>query len=160
MAQIETPLPKGKTDIKAVAAQIAAPERSGDYSQALMDLGATVCTPRNPSCHICVWAHACGAHRTGEEEAYPKKRKKKPLPKRRGVVFVLRSADNYVLLRQRPDTGLLGGMMDFPGSEWGKGILDDPIAAAPLKANWRLAPQQVVHAVSYTHLTLPTILLV
>ena len=152
MARIETPLPKGKTDIKAVAAQLADPERSGDYSQALMDLGATVCTPRNPSCHICIWENHCHARAAGEEEAYPKKRKKKPLPKRRGVVFVLRSADNYVLLRQRPDTGLLGGMMDFPGSEWGEGILDDPIAAAPLKANWRVAPQQVVHV--FTHFEL------
>jgi len=154
MACVQVPLPKGKKEIKDLAAQLADPERSGDYSQALMDLGATVCTPRSPKCHICVWRELCAAHKAGEEEAYPKKLKKKPLPKRVGAVFVLRSEDGYVLLRQRPDTGLLGGMMDFVGTEWMTCLPDDVMAAAPLAINWRKAPQHVVHVFTHFELTL------
>jgi len=153
MASIDVPLPRGKKEIKAVAAQIADPKRSGDYSQALMDLGATVCTPRSPKCRICVWADSCTAHKRGEEESYPKKLKKKPLPKRCGVVFVLRG-EGHVLLRQRPDAGLLGGMVDFPGSEWTSSAPDSLLDSAPHSADWARAPQQVVHVFTHFELTL------
>jgi A/G-specific adenine glycosylase len=153
MARIETPLPKGKKDIKAVAAQIADPLRSGDYSQALMDLGATICTPRAPKCHICVWQDSCTAHRDGVEENYPKKIKKKPLPKRYGAVFVLRGG-GQVLLRQRPDQGLLGGMLDFPGSEWTRAKPKDALRYAPLPADWTRASKTVTHIFTHFELTL------
>lgn len=119
MAMIDTPLPKGKKDIRLVAARLADPVRPGDYSQALMDLGAVICQPRNPKCGVCVWSASCAAHAAEQEEAYPKKLKKKPLPKRFGAAFVLRSEDGYVLLERRADSGLLGGMLAFPGSPWG-----------------------------------------
>jgi len=153
MACIDVPLPKGKKEIKAAAAQIADPKRSGDYSQALMDLGATVCTPRSPKCHICVWADYCKAHKCGEEESYPKKLKKKPLPKRYGAVFVLRG-EGHVLLRQRPDEGLLGGMVDFPGTEWTGAPVSSPLDHAPYSADWVRAPQQVTHVFTHFELTL------
>ena len=154
MACVETPLPKGKKEIKAIAAQVADPVRSGDYSQALMDLGATVCTPRNPKCKICVWSPACRAHAKGCEETYPKKLKKKPLPKRFGVVFVLRSADGYVLLYQRPDEGLLGGTLGFSGSEWGAALPKTPLEYAPIQAAWEKAPETVRHVFTHFELTL------
>ena len=154
MACIETPLPKGKTDIKAVAAQFADPLRSGDYSQALMDLGATVCVPRNPKCGVCVWAQACAAHKSGCEENYPKKLKKKPVPKRFGAVFVLRSEDGYVLLCQRPDEGLLGGTLGFPGSEWGAATPKAALEFAPMQAAWEKAPETVRHVFTHFQLSL------
>ena len=154
MARVDVPLPKGKKPIKALAAQLAAPERSGDYSQALMDLGATVCTPKSPKCGLCVWAHDCAAHKAAVQMDYPKKLKKTPLPKRVGAVFVLRSEDGYVLLRQRPDDGLLGGMMDFPGTEWAAKLPDDIMMFAPIDAAWIKTAQPVVHVFTHFELTL------
>lgn len=154
MARVEVPLPKGKKEIKVIAAQLADTERSGDYSQALMDLGATVCTPRNPKCNICVWREMCAAHAAGVEESYPKKLKKKPLPKRYGAAFVLRSEDGYVLLRQRPDTGLLGGMLEFPGTEWWEALPDAVEGFAPTKAAWEKQKMQVRHVFTHFELTL------
>lgn len=154
MAQVEVPLPKGKKEIKEIAAQIASVTRSGDYSQALMDLGATICTPRNPKCNICVWSDMCAAHAAGVEESYPKKLKKKPLPKRFGVAFVLRSDDGYVLLQQRPDQGLLGGMLEFPGTDWGEGLPETVEYFAPIKAAWKKQRQQVRHVFTHFELTL------
>lgn len=157
MACIDTPMPNGKKDIKAAAAQIADPHRSGDYSQALMDLGATICTPRSPKCHICVWQDTCRAHKEGREESYPKKLKKKPLPKRFGAVFVLQSGD-HLLLRQRPDTGLLGGMVDFPGDEWTRKPLPKTkstlLARAPCAADWQRSSHEVRHVFTHFELTL------
>ena len=154
MARVETPLPKGKVEIKRVASQFADPARSGDYSQALMDLGATVCTPRNPKCGICVWAQACAAHAGECEESYPKKLKKKPVPKRFGAVFVLRSADGYVLLCQRPDEGLLGGTLGFSGSAWDGAMPKAPLGHAPMEADWTKAPETVRHVFTHFELTL------
>ena len=154
MARVDVPLPKGKKEIKVIAAQLADTERSGDYSQALMDLGATVCTPRNPKCNICVWSEICGAHAVGLEESYPKKLKKKPLPKRYGAAFVLRSEDGYVLLRQRPDTGLLGGMLEFPGTAWEEVLPEAVEDFAPTKAVWQKQKEQVRHVFTHFELTL------
>ncbi|MEP6342378.1 MAG: A/G-specific adenine glycosylase [Maricaulaceae bacterium] len=154
MARVDAPLPRGKKDIKSVAAQVADVKRSGDYSQALMDLGATVCTPRNPKCGICVWDGMCAAHAGGVEEDYPKKLKKKPLPKRFGAAFVLRSYDGYVLLRQRPDQGLLGGMLEFPGTEWGVALPESVEDFAPIKTHWQKQKLQVRHVFTHFELTL------
>lgn len=154
MARVDVPLPKGKKPIKEIAAQFADPARSGDYSQALMDLGATVCTPKSPKCGLCVWSSNCEAHKAEVQTDYPKKLKKTPLPKRAGAVFVLRSEDGHVLLRQRPDNGLLGGMMDFPGTDWAATLPDHIMAFAPTDVAWVKAAQPVVHVFTHFELTL------
>lgn len=142
LLRIETPLPKAKPQIKAAAAAIAAAgKRPGDYAQAVMDLGATVCTPRSPGCGTCPWRTACAAHAAGVETAYPKKEKKKPKPVRHGVCFhLLRDGPDglQLLIRRRPDAGLLGGMMELPGTPWCETGPDaDSIAsAAPVDAVW------------------------
>jgi len=146
----ETPLPKGKGEIRKLAATLASPKRPGDYGQALMDLGSNICTPRSPKCGQCPWSVHCKAHADGVETDYPKKLKKKKLPVRYGIVYVLRSGED-VLLRQRPDKGLLGGMMEFPGSAWGDQPLPD-LTDAPVPRNWEKCDGQVRHI--FTHFEL------
>ncbi|WP_371396173.1 A/G-specific adenine glycosylase [Fretibacter rubidus] len=154
---VQTPLPKGKSDLRALAAALSDPtldgfERPGDYGQAVMDLGATVCTPRSPTCGLCPWSGDCAAKAAGVQTDYPKKTPKKKLPVRHGAAFVLRSGD-AVLLHRRPDTGLLGGMMGFPGTEWGPKPKDDVIRAAePTPRNWEQSAVEVRHV--FTHFEL------
>ena len=100
---IETPLPRAKGQIKRLAATLADPDRPGDYAQALMDLGATVCTPKSPACARCPWSRACAAHAAGTETRYPIKAKKAPKPVRHGVCFHVTSPDG-LWLRRRSDT--------------------------------------------------------
>lgn len=147
MFRVETPLPKAKKDITAIAGQIADPGRPGDYAQAIMDLGATVCSPRSPACGTCPWRPDCAAHATGDQTAYPRKMPKKVKPVRRGTVWRV-ERDGQVWLRKRPDSGLLGGMMEVPGSEWTSDVpTDDP----PFAADWTAMPQ-VRHV--FTHFSL------
>ena len=150
MFRVETPLPKGKTDIRKCAGSLVGPERPGDYGQALMDLGSNVCTPRSPDCGACPWSEFCAAHKAGLEAGYPKKVKKSAMPIRYGAVFVLRCGDE-VLLRRRPEKGLLGGMMGFPGSDWGTAP-DDPMSFAPMMRNWEKCDGVVRHI--FTHFDL------
>lgn len=143
--RIETALPRAKPEIKAAAAGIAAcGARPGDYAQAIMDLGATVCTPRSPACGVCPWRDACAAFAAGVQAGYPKKDKKKAKPVRRGVCFHLvrgSGPDREILLRRRPETGLLGAMMELPGTDWDESGPDAAAIAeaAPVSAEWREA---------------------
>ena len=148
--KIEALLPKSRPEYRRLAGTLAPQKRPGDYGQALMDLGATVCKPRSPDCGACPWQSFCAAHKDNTQVEYPKKAKKAKLPVRYGAVFVLKSDDN-VLLRQRPDKGLLGGMMGFPGTDWGEKPTD-PMASAPLKRNWEKCESQVKHV--FTHFEL------
>ena len=132
----EQALPKGRKALRALAGTLVRPDRPGDYGQALMDLGATVCSPKNPSCAICPWVSWCRAHEQGEETVFPKKEKKKATPIRYGYVYVLRSGDQF-LVEHRPDKGLLGGMLGLPTSIWGEKPIDH--SAAPLQRNWQKA---------------------
>ncbi len=150
MFRVETPLPKGKTEIRNYAATLIGPDRPGDYGQALMDLGSNLCTPRSPDCDMCPWSGHCAAHRAGCETDYPKRAKKSAQSIRFGAAFVL-THKNEVLLRRRPDTGLLGGMMGFPGSDWGE-MPGDPLAFAPIKRNWKKCEDTVRHI--FTHFDL------
>ncbi|MGJ3232493.1 MAG: A/G-specific adenine glycosylase [Oceanicaulis sp.] len=148
LERIETPLPKSKPQIKARAADLADPARPGDYAQALMDLGATVCTPKSPDCAACPWSFACAARAAGDPARFPLKEKKRPKPVRRGVCFHVLSGE-AIWLRRRPETGLLGAMMELPGSDWseaGPGAADPPFAA-----DWRDAGE-VRHV--FTHFAL------
>ena len=144
----EDPLPKGRKALRTLAGTLVRTERPGDYGQALMDLGATICTPKNPSCLLCPWSEWCLAHAKGKEEFYPQKEKKKPTPIRYGYAYVLRCGDQ-ILVEQRPDKGLLGGMLGVPTSAWGDKPKDH--SAAPIKRNWQRAGQ-IKHV--FTHFEL------
>ncbi|WP_323762164.1 A/G-specific adenine glycosylase [Maricaulis sp.] len=131
--RVDTPLPKAKTEIRKLAAAISDPDRSGDYAQAIMDLGATVCTPRNPACAACCWAFACSAKVAGDMERYPVKAARKVKPVRRGSAWLVRRS-GQVWLRKRADAGLLGGMTEVPSSPWLE--TGDDGLAPPLAADW------------------------
>ena len=155
----QTPLPKGRKALRGLAATLAdraamRDNRPGDYAQALMDLGATVCKPRNPNCEICVWSFACKARADGDMERYPIKTPKVKLPTRYGAAFYLTCAD-HALLCQRPDAGLLGAMMEFPGTPWSALKPDeaDWLSAAPAKRNWEMAGE-LTHVFSHFRLQL------
>ncbi|GHA47051.1 A/G-specific adenine glycosylase [Amylibacter ulvae] len=145
------PLPDSKEALRELAASRTPQNRAGDYAQAVMDLGATVCTPRSPHCGVCPWADGCVARAQGIAAELPKKRKKAKVPTRVGVVYVARRCDGAVLLEQRPDKGLLGGMMGWPGSDWAQTQIDHD---QPLDANWRTLPETVRHTFTHFHLHL------
>lgn len=93
-------------------------DRPGDYAQALMDLGATVCTPKNPKCLLCPWQRACAAREKGLETQLPRRKQKVPLPQKYGFVLCLRNQSGDYLMHRRPEKGLLGGMVSFPTGPW------------------------------------------
>jgi len=148
------PLPAAKRQIVALADALTPSSRPGDYAQAVMDLGATVCTPRAPSCDQCPWADACQARAQGIAASLPRKAPKKPRPLRYGIAFWAARKDGAVLLRRRPDKGLLGGMIELPGSDWRDGGWTDDAALgeAPCAASWRRLPGEVRHV--FTHFEL------
>src|SRR5690349_4957923 len=115
---LEEQLPAAKPRLREFAGSLKPPQRFGDFAQALMDLGATICTPKNPACALCPWNSACGAFARGDQESFPRKAQKREGTLRKGAAFVVLRADGRVLLQRRPKTGLLGGMSEVPGSEW------------------------------------------
>jgi A/G-specific adenine glycosylase len=146
---IETPLPESKLLIRETAQTLVPQKRAGDFVQALMDLGATICTPKSPNCLICPWTDYCRGLALGIAETLPRKSAKKSIPIRRGYAYWLTRLDGAVLLRRRPEKGLLGGMMEVPGSEWAEEL---PEGEAPLKASWRKLPGKVEHTFTHFHL--------
>lgn len=159
LRMVQTPLPAGKVEIRTQAAKIADSKRPGDYGQALMDLGSQICKPKNPKCDICPWKFACAAHKADEAESYPKKQKKQKRPSRYGAVFYLEN-EGKILLRQRPDAGLLGGMMELPGTDWTdkKQSAEILMAQAPTSRNWQMCSPEVTHV--FTHFTLNLVVFV
>ncbi|MCL3881471.1 A/G-specific adenine glycosylase [Marivita sp. GX14005] len=145
-----TPLPAAKPLLMGYASALTPMERPGCYAQAVMDLGATICTPRNPACGLCPWRQACAAWAAGTAKDLPKKTPKKRKPTRFGIAYLARRVDGAWLLEQRPDSGLLGGMLGWPGSEWG----DDPQDAPPIRAEWRTLPAEARHTFTHFHLRL------
>ena len=116
---VETPLPAAKPEIRrARAAALTPQQRAGDFAQAMMDLGATICTPKNPACALCPWNDGCAAHARGDAETFPRKAPKREGTLRRGAAFVVLRADGFVLVRTRPAKGLLGGMTEVPTTQW------------------------------------------
>jgi len=153
---VTTPLPDAKAEITALAERLTPEARPGDFAQAMMDLGATICTPRRPACGLCPVREDCRGFAEGLAEALPYRQAKPERPIRRGAAFVALREDGAVLLRQRPPQGLLGGMLETPGSPWAEGRpngkpLDD---YAPLKAGWRKLPGLVTHTFTHFHLEL------
>ncbi len=150
------PLPEAKPALRRLAATLTPASRAGDYAQAVMDLGATLCTPRKPKCILCPWREPCRARAEGIAEALPARRARSPKPLRRGVAFWAVRADGAVLLRKRPEKGLLGGMMEVPSTLWREAEWTEmeARAAAPVKARWRLLPGVVRHTFTHFHLEL------
>ena len=136
--KIEEPLPGAKKPLYAAADLLTPDVRPGDYAQAVMDLGATICTSRNPSCEICPLIALCSAHRAGIAGSLPRKPARKAKPVRFGMAFVAVREDGAILLARRPESGLLGGMMEAPGSDWTEGQMPpDALDAAPIAAEWQ-----------------------
>jgi len=148
---VEQPLPGARKRLYTLAATLTPPARSGDYAQAVMDLGATVCTPRTPSCAACPLASRCEGHAKGIAATLPRKTPKKKKPTRYGICYLARRLDGTILLGQRPDAGLLGGMAELPGTDWAEGTAPGP--APPLRADWRRMGE-VRHTFTHFHLVL------
>jgi A/G-specific adenine glycosylase len=147
---VETPLPGAKPELTAHAAALTPRVRPGDYAQAVMDLGATICTPKSPACGICPWMDACRARKTGIQAQLPAKEPKKQKPTRFGYIYVGRRTDGAWLLEQRPEKGLLGGMLGWPGSPWS----DAPEETPPAAADWHDLGEEVRHTFTHFHLRL------
>jgi A/G-specific adenine glycosylase len=150
------PLPGSKAILKDHAATLTPASRGGDYAQAVMDLGATICTPRSPACAICPWSDPCRARAQGIQETLPMKAPKAKVPTRHGIAFWMVRKDGAVLLRRRPAKGLLGGMMEIPSTPWRAETwtIDEATPAAPAAAAWTLLPGGVSHTFTHFHLEL------
>jgi A/G-specific adenine glycosylase len=142
---IADPLPAAKPLIAAAAQRLgadpAAQARPADFTQALFDLGATICTPTSPACALCPWRDPCAARAQGIAETLPRKAPKRARPLRHGAHFWLTDAQGHVLLRRRPPRGLLGGMAELPGTPWRAEPWPEAeaLAHAPMPAPWRQA---------------------
>lgn len=147
---VHDPLPGSKTVLKSHAAALTPAKRPGDYAQAVMDLGATICSPKSPACGICPWRIPCVARQEGTAPDLPRKTPKKPKPTRFGVVYLARDTEGGWLMERRPDEGLLGGMLGWPGSDWGS----EPLDAPPFTADWVLLSEEVRHTFTHFHLIL------
>ncbi len=147
---VTDPLPGIKPDLVRRAAEQTPALRAGDYAQAVMDLGATICTPRNPACGLCPLGSHCGARDRGIQNTLPARSRKAVKPTRRGIVYVGRRGDGAWLLERRPDKGLLGGMLGWPGGDWA----EVAIAAPPANADWTTLAGEVRHTFTHFHLIL------
>lgn len=145
---IGTPLPQARAEIRAATDRITPDARAGDFAQAMMDLGATICTPRAPACGICPLRDHCAAFRTAEPAAFPVKAAKKARPHRLGHGWWIERPDGHVWLERRPAKGLLGGMRALPVSDWS----ETPDPTPPFVANWQAAAAPVRHV--FTHFSL------
>ena len=154
--RVETPMPVAKPELRGLGEALVPADRPGDFAQALMDLGATICTPRKPRCAQCPWHAGCRAAAAGIQEELPRKAEKAVRPKRQGVAFWVVNESGEILLRKRAPKGLLGGMMEVPSTEWRAEPVDDSEAleAAPVKAGWTKLPGKVRHVFTHFELTL------
>jgi A/G-specific adenine glycosylase len=149
---IEEPLPASKPVLKEIAQQLAPLKHAGDFAQAMMDLGATICTPRSPSCLICPWREECGALAAGIAADLPRRADRKTRPVKRAATFVMLTASGEVFLERRQDKGLLAGMHGTPVTAFEEEFPEHPLKAAPVKAPFIKAPTRVTH--TFTHFDL------
>ncbi len=145
------PIYREKTDILAQSPMIKGEDiaRHGDYAQAMMDLGATICTPTSPKCLLCPVNDLCGAYRVGEQASYPRKEKKKKSPEKHTDAFVIFDKQGHIYMRKRPETGLLANLYEVPTSEWLKGRKHDKSIIYPFDASWQNHVPNVRHV--FTH---------
>jgi A/G-specific adenine glycosylase len=151
---VREPLAVLKQDLAALAAGLVPEERAGDFAQALMDLGATICTPHRPRCVLCPWRSCCAAAAAGVADDLPARVEKPARPLRYGVAFWLTRPDGAVLLRRRPEKGLLGGMIEIPSTPWRAApwTLADAVRIAPVAVAWSPLSGTVRHG--FTHFPL------
>lgn len=152
---VETPLPQARVELRRLAATVTPQQRPGDFAQGMMDLGATICTPKSPDCLLCPLQTHCLGFRRGIAETLPRKAAKAARPVRHTIAFLLqRKDDGAVLLRRRPPKGLLGGMLEVPSAPW----RDTPWASgealehAPVGTDWLMLNGDAVHV--FTHFEL------
>lgn len=148
---VQTPLPKAKPELTKLAETLTPKKRAGDYAQAVMDLGATICTPKSQACSICPWINPCKAHAQNIAAKLPLKEPKKPKPMRYGIAYLAQRDDGAWLLEHRPPNGLLGGMLGWPGTEWTENA---PTEDPPVSANWKTPNAEVRHTFTHFHLRL------
>ncbi len=153
---VTDPLPKSKQALYAHADALTPSSRAGDYAQGVMDLGATICTPKSPACALCPWSAPCVARARGIAETLPAKLKKAENPTRYGVAFWMQRKDGAVFLRRREARGLLGGMTEIPSTDWRtkRWTQTDTDAVLPPARGWRTLPGLVTHTFTHFHLEL------
>ncbi len=151
---VTAPMPAAKAEIRRLAATLTPARRSGDLAQAMMDLGAAICTPRRPSCLMCPVQSDCHGYARGLAAELPRRLVKAERPVRYGVAFLALREDGHVLLRRRPDAGLLGGMLEVPSTPWSDQWIgaDDALGTAPVDGEWWPVPGHVSH--TFTHFRL------
>ncbi len=147
-------LPGSKPVLRSLAATLTPESRAGDHAQAMMDLGARICTPKRPSCLMCPLSAACDARALGIEATLPMRKAKAERPVRYGIAFVTLREDGHILLRRRHEAGLLGGMLEVPSTDWGDAepALAQAMKSAPLRAEWWPVTGVVSH--TFTHFRL------
>jgi A/G-specific adenine glycosylase len=148
---IETPLPGAKAEIRDACDRITPNTRPGDFAQAMMDLGATVCTVRNPTCLKCPLSAHCAARKAGIAERLPVKPAKAVKPQRNGTAYWI-ERDDHVWLVKRPGKGMLAGMRALPDDGWRAG--QDGDSRPPIAADWRTLNEAVTHVFTHFSLTL------
>ncbi len=158
---IETPLPAAKPELRRLAEALVPERRAGDFAQAMMDLGARICTPKRPDCARCPWQGACRAHLLRKAEEYPRRAQKTEGRTRRGAAFLVLRADGAILVRRRATNGLLGGMIELPSTDWSAAfdLREGREAGAALlpfvsAGEWRRLPGIVRHVFSHFPLEL------
>jgi A/G-specific adenine glycosylase len=156
VCHIQTPLPKSKPEIKSIVTQLTDPTEPGNFAEAMMDLGATICTPRTPKCDICPLKELCRAYSACDAEKYPKKAPKTAKPAKHGSAFVIRNNKNALYLVQRPATGLLASLWETPSTGWEKedrfSTLPPALQAACTKRQ-QTAPSGTIRHI-FTHFSL------
>ncbi len=152
--RIDKPVRISKPQIREHVQALLPHERPGDFAQAMMDLGATLCSPKRPACSLCPVSGSCAAHQSGDMELYPVKAPKSEKPTRKGTAFVIRDKDGSVYLQKRTDTGLLGGMSEVPGTRWtSRADGETGESALPFSGDWKSAGL-VRHTFTHFHLEL------
>lgn len=151
---VQEPLPASKPKLRAATQALVPEKRAGDFAQALMDLGATICTPKRPACNNCPWNAGCEAKKLGIQETLPIKSEKAARPLKRGAAFVARDSKGAVLLVKRPEKGLLGGMLQPPLGPWTDSFPSkkEALLQAPFRADWKKLSGIVRHG--FTHFEL------
>ncbi len=150
---LDQPIAQAKAEIRAAALNLAPIRRAGDFAQALMDIGATICRPRSPLCAACPLNEDCAARRSGAPEAFRRPPAGKPKPRRAGVAFFAHRTDGAFLARRRPPRGLLASTVELPGTAWtNEGPGEDWRSEVPVAARWRRLPGAVEQ--TFTHFAL------
>ncbi len=136
--RINRPVPQSKTEIRDIVSSLLPTERPGDFAQAMMDLGATLCSPKNPACNLCPVNSTCEGFASGDAERFPVKIAKAVKPTRKGAAFVIQNGEGEVFLRKRIESGLLGGMSEIPGTGWTARIDGETGSSClPFSGEWR-----------------------